>query len=101
MCKLGFYGRLSLSLHTSLVLQSQLALVVAEVVSPKEEGELRVVLLLLHCHLFKLWPVPSDKLGQLVNDIPQFLICTRKKEAAKKDKSSSSWDKRKHPKRSR
>lgn len=62
------------------MLHSKLALVVAEVFSPKEEGELRVVLLLLHCHLFKLGPVPGDKLGQLVDDIPQFLICTRKKE---------------------
>lgn len=83
MCK-WFYGGLSLELHTLLLLHSKLALVVAEVFSPKEEGKLRIVLLFLHCHLFKLWPVPSDKLGQLVNDIPQFLICTRKEKKRKK-----------------
>lgn len=66
------------SLHTLLLLHSKLALVVAEVVSTKEKGELRVILLLLHRHLFELWPIAGYKLGQLVDNIPQLLICTNK-----------------------
>lgn len=78
-----FYGGLSLSLHTLLLLHRKLALVVAEVIPSKEKGEFRVVLLFLHRHLLKLWPVPSNKLGQLVDDIPQLLICIRKKKKIK------------------
>lgn len=63
------------TVRTLLLLQGQLALVVAEEVAPEQEGELGVVLLLLHGHLFKLWPVSGHKLGQLVDDIPQLLIC--------------------------
>lgn len=91
MCK-WFNGGLPLKLHTLLLLHSKLALVVAEIFSPKKEGELWVVLLFLHCHFFKLGPVASDKLSQLVNDVPQFLICTRKREEEEKfSERSDSW----------
>ena len=70
------------------MLHNKLAFVVAEVISPKEEGELRVVFLFLHCHLFKLRTVPSHELGQLVNDIPQLLICSRQKEEEEEETKS-------------
>lgn len=60
-----------------LLLQSKLALVVAEVVTPKKERKLSIVLLFLHGHLFKLGSISSDKLSQLVNDVPQLLIFRR------------------------
>lgn len=80
----------SLLLHTLLLLHSKLALVVAEVFSPKKEGELWVVLLFFHCHFFKLRAIPSNKLGQLINDIPQLLICTKGKKEVKKIVTSNS-----------
>lgn len=64
--------------HTLLLRHSKFVLVVTEVFSTKQEGELWVVLLFLHCHLFKLRSVPGDKLGQLVDDVPQFLIWIKK-----------------------
>ena len=56
------------------MLHGKLALVVAEVFPSKQKGELEIVLLFLHRHLLKLWPISSHKLGQLVDDILQLLI---------------------------
>lgn len=67
---------LSFQLHTLLLFHGELALVVAEVLSTKEKGKLWIVLLFLHRHLLKLWPISGNKLGQLVNDIPQLLVWT-------------------------
>ena len=64
----------SKNIHTLSLFHCQLAPVIAKEVSPKEEGELGVIFLLLHGHLLKLWAVPCHTLGQLVNDISQFLI---------------------------
>lgn len=60
---------------TLLLLQGQLVLVVAVEVAPEEEGEFGILLLLLHRHLLELGPVPRHKLRQLVDDIPQLLVC--------------------------
>lgn len=60
---------------TLLLLQGQLVLVVAVEVAPEEEGEFGVLLLLLHRHLLELGPVPRHELRQLVDDIPQLLVC--------------------------
>lgn len=67
---------------TLLLLQGQLVLVVAVEVAPEEEGEFGVLLLLLHRHLLELGPVPRHELRQLVDDIPQLLVC---EEAAPSD----------------
>jgi hypothetical protein len=56
------------------MLHSKLALVVAEVFPSKQKGEFEIILLFLHRHLLKLWPISSNKLGQLVDDILQLLI---------------------------
>lgn len=60
---------------TLLLLQGQLVLVVAIEVTSEEEGEFGVFLLLLHRHLLELGPIPRHKLRQLVDDIPQLLVC--------------------------
>lgn len=52
------------------LLCSHFVLIVVEVLPPKQETELRVVLLLVLCHLLELWPIPSDKLRQFVYDVP-------------------------------
>lgn len=60
---------------TLLLLQGQLVLVVTVEITPEEKGEFGVLLLLLHRHLLELGPVPRHELRQLVDDIPQLLIC--------------------------
>ena len=57
-----------------LLLQRQLALVVTVELASEQKREFRVVLLLLHRHLFELGPVPSHELGQLVDDISELLV---------------------------
>ena len=48
--------------------------VVGMVLPAKQELELGVVPLLLHGHLLKLWAIPGNKGGQLLDDIPYFLV---------------------------
>lgn len=60
---------------TLLLLQGQLVLVVTVEVAPEEKGEFGVLLLLLHRHLLELGPVPRHELRQLVDDIPELLVC--------------------------
>lgn len=52
------------------LLCSHFVLIVVEVLPPEQETELRVVLLLVFCHLLEFWPIPSDKLRQFVYDVP-------------------------------
>lgn len=78
-----------LQLRTLLFLHGKLALVVAEVLAAKEKGKLWVVLLLFLGHFLKLRAVPRHKLGQLVDDILQFLICTQQGGGGKSDSRHS------------
>lgn len=75
-------------IHTLLLRHSKFILVVTEVFSTKQEGKLWVVLLFLHCHFFKFRSIPSDKLGQLIDDVPQFLIWTKKNKMSFTEKDS-------------
>lgn len=57
------------------LLSCDLVLIVVEILSTKQEAEFGVVLLLSLGHLFKLRAIASHKLGQLVYDILQLLVC--------------------------
>ena len=51
--------------------------VVGVAFSSKQEVELWVFALFLHCHLLKLCPISGNKHCQLVNNISNIRVCTR------------------------
>lgn len=68
------------SIHTLLLLNRKLVLVVTKILPSKEKREFWIILLFLHGHLFKLRSVAGHELGQFVDDIAELLVCedTRK-----------------------
>lgn len=68
-----------IGIHTLLLLDRKLVLVVAKVIPSEEKGEFQIILLLLHGHLFELGPIAGHELCQLVDDIAKLLVWEDKK----------------------